>query len=79
MAIKSTFDRGGDGMTRGGLDRYLGPPAEDYSNLPESITDPLAEDDPQIEVDCQGKNKDEAVCEIAKVNADKPFPDVSGQ
>jgi hypothetical protein len=67
MAEKSEFDRGGDGMTRGGLDRYLGPPAGDYSHLPPAIADDKIDpDDPGGEIDCAGKDADEAVCEIAR-------------
>ena len=68
MAEKSEFDRGGDGMTRGGLDRFLGPPAQDYSHLPPSVVDDKVDpDDAGRELDCQGKDAKEAVCEIAKV------------
>jgi hypothetical protein len=64
MAERSIFDRGGSGMTTGGLDRYLGPEAQDYSSLPEHIEDPEKVTDAR-DVDCQ-KNKDEPVCQIAK-------------
>jgi hypothetical protein len=67
MAEKSEFDRGGDGMTRGGLDRFLGPPAGDYSHLPPSIEDDKVDPDQRDEpIDCAGKDADEAVCDIAK-------------
>jgi hypothetical protein len=65
MAIKSTFARGGDGMTSGGLDRFLAPPAGDYSNLPESIEEPAPVVEPEIPVDCDGKDRDQPVCQIA--------------
>jgi hypothetical protein len=68
MAEKSEFDRGGDGMTRGGLDRFLGPPAGDYSHLPPSIADDQGDpDEKSPEMDCDGKDANEPVCEIAKV------------
>lgn len=70
MAMRSTFSPGGNGMTSGGLDRYLGPSALGGSSLPpvfEDATDPHAE--PEVPVDCKGKDKDQAVCEIAKEEA----------
>jgi hypothetical protein len=67
MAEKSEFDRGGDGMTRGGLDRFLGPPASDNSHMPPAIEDEKADPyDRGESIDCSGKDVDEAVCEIAK-------------
>jgi hypothetical protein len=52
-------------MTTGGLNQYLGPSAQDFSSLPESITDPDVAAEPEIPVDCEGKDKDSAVCQIA--------------
>jgi hypothetical protein len=67
MAEKSEFDRGGSGMTRGGLDRFLGPPAGEYSHLPPSIADDKVDpDDKGEELDCAGKDADAPVCEIAE-------------
>ena len=61
----SIFSRGGDGMTTGGLDGYLGPEAQDFSNLPEHIEDVAPADDvPQV--DCTDPNSTEPVCEIAR-------------
>ncbi len=72
MPEKSMFQPGGDGMTRGGLDRFNGPPAGDYSNLPESIEDAKTDpDDEKIELDCAGKDAGEAVCEIAKAEEEE--------
>jgi hypothetical protein len=61
---ESIFARGGSGMTRGGLDRYLGPEGLDSSSLPESIENPKEEG--SREVDCAGDDAGSAVCEIAK-------------
>ncbi len=66
MAERSMFGRGGSGMTRGGLDRYLGPTAIDDSNLPLAIEDPEHVAEPEVPVDCAGADKGQAVCEIAK-------------
>ncbi len=66
MAERSMFAPGGSGMTRGGLDRYLGPAAIDDSNLP-AATQP--DDHPaaaETPVDCAGADKDQAVCQIAE-------------
>ncbi len=65
MPIDSMYNRGGNGMTRGGLDRYLGPAAGEYSNLPEHIEEAKEEPDAR-ELDCENADKDEAVCQIAK-------------
>ncbi len=64
MAERSMYSRGGSGMTTGGLDGYLGPEAQDFSNLPESIEDP-EKIDQTPEVDCNGSDKDDSVCQIA--------------
>jgi hypothetical protein len=56
-------------MTTGGLDDYLGPQAQDYSNLPEHIEDATQTDGekPTQEVDCSNPdNSGEAVCQIAE-------------
>ena len=68
MADKSMFDHGGSGMTRGGLDRYLGPEADSYSHSPPAIADDkLNPEEPAEEkLDCAGKDADEPVCEIAE-------------
>lgn len=65
MKIDSAYKNGGSGMTRGGLDAFLGPEARDYSNLPEHIEDAEAEPDKR-ELDCENADKDEAVCQIAE-------------
>ncbi len=70
MIEKSIYSRGGSGMTTGGLDGYLGPEAQDFSNLPESIEDPDKGDD-VAEVDCAGSDKNEAVCQIAEAEKEK--------
>ena len=70
MAERSIFARGGNGMTTGGLDGYLGPEAQDFSNLPEKM-DHSDEADQTPEVDCSGGASDEAVCQIAKAEAEK--------
>jgi hypothetical protein len=67
---KSMYSRGGSGMTTGGLDGILGPQAPDFSNLPEHIEN-LELDEPEIAVDCDGKDKDEAVCQIAAAETEK--------
>jgi hypothetical protein len=72
MADKSTFDRGGTGMTRGGLDRFLAPTAGSYSHLPSSIDDDkINPDQPIEELDCNGKDTGEPVCEIAKAEEEE--------
>ena len=65
MAERSTFAPGGSGMTRGGLDRYLGPAAIDDSNLPAALESPDQPAEPEHPVDCAGADKDEPVCQIA--------------
>ena len=65
MSQKSIFSRGGSGMTTGGLDGYLGPEAQDHSNLPEHIEEPKKSLDDST-MDCDGAAKDQAVCQIAK-------------
>ena len=70
--IDSMFGRGGSGLTRGGLDRYLGPEAGDESSLPPSIEDPAHVPEPEHPVDCAGADKDQAVCQIAE--AEKAAP-----
>lgn len=57
----SGMERGG--MGRGGLDRYLAPPASDHSRLPKP--DPAEAADSQRALDCAGKDANEPVCEIA--------------
>ena len=68
MAERGIFAGGGDGMTRGGLDRYLGPPAGDYSEMPPSIEDPAeAAADAVPDVDCSDPaNAGLAICQIAE-------------
>jgi hypothetical protein len=67
MAEKSTYQPGGDGMTRGGLDRYLGPEARDSSSMSPRIEEAKTDPDEQSpELDCAGKDAEEAVCQIAK-------------
>jgi hypothetical protein len=70
MAERSIFSPGGSGMTRGGLDRYLSPSGIDDSRLPESITDPSLHAEPEVPVDCDGADKDTAVCQIARAERD---------
>lgn len=70
MAERSMYSRGGSGMTRGGLDRYLGPEAQDSSSLPEDIEQPQPQEDAP-EVDCSGADRDEPVCQIAKEEEEK--------
>jgi len=65
MAEKSIFSRGGNGMTTGGLDSYLGPEAQDFSNLPEHIEDPEKSDDAD-EMDPAALSEEEAVWKIAE-------------
>jgi len=62
---RSIYSRGGSGMTTGGLDGYLGPEAQDFSNLPEHMEEPVKADDTP-EVDCAGADSAEAVCQIAE-------------
>ena len=66
MAEKSIYSRGGSGMTTGGLDDYLGPEAQDFSNLPESIEDPEKVEEKVRELDCAGADANEPVCKIAE-------------
>jgi hypothetical protein len=77
MAIRSIYSKGGNGMTTGGLDGYLGPEAQDFSNLPVSIEDPKEVND-VIDVDCK-THPDAAVCQIAaaekEVESDKHAPE----
>ena len=70
MAERSIFAPGGSGMTRGGLDRYLGPAAIDDSNLPPAIDEAGNKAEPEVPVDCAGADKDQAVCQIAKAEQD---------
>jgi hypothetical protein len=71
MAERSIFAPGGDGMTRGGLDRYLASPAGAGSSLPSSIEDAADEHaEPSHPVDCEGADKDAAVCQIARAEQD---------
>jgi hypothetical protein len=65
MAERSIYARGGSGMTTGGLDSYLGPEAQDFSNLPEHIEDHEVTEDVR-KMDCAGADKDEAVCQLAE-------------
>jgi hypothetical protein len=65
MAEKSMYQRGGDGFTSGGLDGYLGPEAQDHSNLPEQVEDAeSAAADPAL--DCEGADAGEPLCQIAE-------------
>jgi hypothetical protein len=67
MAEKSMYSRGGSGMTSGGLDGYLGPEAQDHSNLPERIENVAVDDEAtDAVIDCEGADRDEDVCKIAK-------------
>lgn len=67
MADKSMYSRGGSGMTTGGLDGYLGPEAQDHSNLPEQIENVEVEDDvSEAVIDCEGADREEPVCKIAR-------------
>lgn len=61
MAEKSIF-LGGDGMTRGGLDRYLGPEARDTSSLPAATGNP---EDDAAAADPNATNSDPVLNEIA--------------
>ena len=70
MAERSMFAPGGSGGTRGGLDRYLGPAGADESSLPPAIEDPAHRPEPEHPVDCAGADKDQAVCQIAKAEAE---------
>jgi hypothetical protein len=70
MNTDSIYNRGGSGMTRGGLDRFLGPQAEDYSNLPEHIEQAEAEPD-ERKLDCENADREEPVCQIAKSEQEK--------
>jgi hypothetical protein len=70
MAERSIFARGGNGMTTGGLDGYLGPEAQDFSNLPEHL-EPENKADQTPDVDCSGPTRDEPVCQIAKAEAER--------
>jgi hypothetical protein len=56
---------GNRGMGRGGLDRYLAPPAGDASNLPPAVEDVDGAGEPEPTIDCAGSGASEAVCEIA--------------
>lgn len=60
-------------MTRGGLDRYLGPEAGDSSNVPMEIENAQVTEAP-TQVDCAGRDKDEAVCQIAEAERAKTQP-----
>ncbi len=70
MAERSMFAPGGSGMTRGGLDRYLGPAASDDSNIPAALEAPDNAAEPEVPVDCKGVDADSAVCQIAKAEAE---------
>lgn len=59
---ESIFNNSGS-ETRGGLDRYLGPEARDFSKMP-NLTDADAPKDKPM--DCENADASEAVCEIAK-------------
>ena len=71
MAERSMFAPGGDGMTRGGLDRYLGSPAVADSNIPAAFQPDDNPAEPEVPVDCEGADKDSAVCQIAKAEQEK--------
>ena len=72
MAEKSMFDRGGSGETRGGLDRFLGPKAGDFSHMPPSIEDDkLNPDQPERQLDCAGKDAAEPLCEVARAEEEE--------
>ena len=59
------------GMGRGGLDRFLGPPAGDSSNLPPAVENPGSEKVPERKMDCAGQDANEAVCEIANAEEEE--------
>lgn len=72
MFARSTYQPGGDGMTRGGLDRYLGPEARDSSTMSPRIEDAKTDPDEETrELDCTGKDANEAVCEIANAEEEE--------
>jgi hypothetical protein len=78
MAERSIYARGGSGMTTGGLDSYLGPEGQDFSNLPESIEDPEKSID-VADTDCSAANSGEAVCEIAEAERQTRHVSPSGE
>ena len=79
MAERSMFGLGGSGNTRGGLDRYLGPDVTDSTGMPPSIEDPAHPVEPEHPVDCEGADRDAAVCQIAKAEAERgKASDVTG-
>jgi hypothetical protein len=61
-------------MTRGGLDRFLGPEAQDYSNLPEHIEQAEVEPD-ERQLDCDNADQAEPVCQIAKAEEEERAKD----
>ncbi len=65
MVQKSIYSRGGSGMTSGGLDGYLGPEAQDHSTVLERL-DEVGNIEEKQEVDCEGKDQSEPLCQIAK-------------
>ena len=71
MVERSMFGLGGSGNTRGGLDRYLGPDVTDSTGMPPSIEDPVHPVEPERPVDCDGVDKNSAVCQIAKAEAER--------
>jgi hypothetical protein len=70
MTLRSIYCRGGNGMTTGGIDGYLGPEAQNFSNLPTHIDEVDPDEDVAV-VDCQGKDSKEAVCQIAAAEQEK--------
>jgi len=60
---------GEQSTTRSGLDRFLGPTGMARSKMPPNLVDGVAETDTEMgtEVDCTGKDADQAVCRIKDV------------
>ncbi len=72
MPDDSEFHPGNSGITRGGLDRYLGPEARDYSNIPAALGDEKSNpDESPRQMDCAGKDAGESVCEIANAEEEQ--------
>jgi hypothetical protein len=72
MPEKSIFEPGGDRGMHGGLDRFLGPPAREYSHMPPALDeDKVQPDEAEGKLDCAGKDADESVCEIARAEEEE--------
>ena len=68
----SVFQPGGDRGTHGGLDRFLGPPAKEFSHMPPGLDEgKVNPDETEHELDCAGKDADEPICEIAKLEEEE--------